>query len=250
MKTEGTPAPLRFRGTPVLVEGLAPFRYQDIMAGATVNVSLSKDAYKNGEPNNIQTVPAGEAATWVRFSLPLTTPPGVYPGQVKLADSAYTIIVDLESKPQLHLSPKRVTLSLARAGSTIVVELTATNSGNALFEIPDVGTFGLFPAQGLERSIAQAVRTPAGDGHERLNTLMNTVSDEHGGFARVKVAEGAGPLAPGEFRNLKVKLRLPEALKPGQSYSGSWVVGGTLRFPVRVEVSDQAGKDTPSKEVQ
>jgi hypothetical protein len=250
VKAEPIPGPLRFRGTPLLVEGLTPFRYQDIMAGAAVGVSLSKDSYKIGEPTNIQTVPAGETATWVRFSLALDTPAGTYAGEVKLADSAYTIIVDVESKPQLHLSPKGVTLNSARAGSTVGLELTATNSGNAAFEIPDVGTFGLFAAQGLERSIAEAVRAPASEGRQRLDKLMNSMSDEHGGFARVKVAEGAGPLAPGEFRNLKIKLRLPDGLKPGERYSGSWVVQGTLRFPVRVEVSAQAGKDTPGKEVQ
>ena len=250
MKTERIPGPLRFRGTPVLVEGLAPFRYQDIMAGATVGVSLSPDVYKSGEPTNIQTVPAGESATWVRFSLALTTPAGTYSGEVKLDDSAYTIVVDVEGKPQLHLSPKRLTLSSARAGSTVAVEMTATNSGNAVFEIPDVGTFGLFAAQGLERSIAEAVRTTASEGRQRLDKLMNSMSDEHGGFARVKVAEGVGPLAPGEFRNLKLKLKLPDGLKSGQSYSGSWVIGGALRFPVRIEVSAHGGKGAPDKEIQ
>ena len=249
MKSEGISTPLHFRGTPTLVEGLAPFRYHDIMAGATVGVSLSTEAHHNRQPTNIQTVPAGETATWIRFSLALTTPAGCYSGHVKLAGSTYPIIVDIEGKPQLHLSPRRVSLTAARAAATVAVEITATNSGNAPFEIPETGTFGLFPAQGLERSIAEAVRTPAGEGRERLDKLMNSVSDEHGGFVRVKVAEGAGLLTPGEFRNLKVKLRLPDALKPGQSYSGSWVIG-TLRFPVQVEISAQNGKDVPSKEVQ
>jgi hypothetical protein len=242
VKTEGTTAPLRFRGAPLLVEGLTPFRYQEILAGASVDVRLSTDAYKSGEATNIQTVPAGDSATWVRFSLDLSTPAGSYPGEVKLADSAYPIVVDVEAKPTLYLSPKSVTLP-SRAGSTVTVEMTAANGGNAPVEIPGTGMFGLFAGRGLERSIAEAVRMPAGEGRERLDKFMNTMSDEHGGFVRAKVTEGAGPLVPGEFRNLKAKLRLPDELKPGKAYAGSWVIG-TVRFRVRVEVPGQAAKES------
>src|SRR5205814_28349 len=135
--------PLRFRGTPLLVEGLAPFRYQEIMAGAIVRVSLSVDQGISAEPTNIQTVPEGESATWVRFSLAAATPAGAYRGEVRLDESAYPISVDLEGKPQLHLSPKGVTLTAASA-STVVMEMTAMNGGNLAFEIPDTGTFGMF----------------------------------------------------------------------------------------------------------
>jgi len=40
MATVGIRAPLRFHGTPQLVEGLAPFRYADVLAGAAVQVTL------------------------------------------------------------------------------------------------------------------------------------------------------------------------------------------------------------------
>ncbi len=241
-KADGTAAPLRFRGTPLLVEGLTPFRYADIMHGASVTVMLGGDGYQNSPPTNIQTVPAGETATWVRFSLSLTTPAGTYPGEVRLADATYPIVVDLEGKAALHLSPRNLTLT-SRAGANITVDLTAANTGNAPGLIPETGRFGLFPAQALERSIAEAVSAPAAEGRARVDTLMNKMADEHGGFVRLKVAEGAGPLGPGEFRNLKVKLRLPDALKRGQSYSGSWMIE-KFRFRIWVDVSAQAGDDT------
>ena len=72
------------------------------------------------------------------------------------------------------------------------------------------------------------------------------MATQHGGLALIRVQEGSGPLAPGEFRNLKLQMSLSDAIKPGHAYSGTWAVAN-LRYPVRLEVPNlPAGK----KEVQ
>jgi len=122
------------------------------------------------------------------------------------------------------------------------VEMTVANGGNADADIPTVSAFGLFDIHGAERSIADAFRatdkelSESGDtGQQRLNRLVDRLSQEHGGLARLQIQEGAGPLAPGEIRNLKLLIRMPESIKPGHTYSATWPLDH-LRVAVRVVV--------------
>jgi hypothetical protein len=240
--------PLRFRGTPLLVEGLAPFRYQDVLASNALRVSLASEAARGAAVTNVQTVPAGDTATLVRFSLPSATPAGSYSGEVSLADASYPIVAEVEGRPQLYLSPGRLTLTASRS-STVAVEMTATNGGNVAVEIAPFAAFGLFDVQGAERSIGEAFRGPAEAGQDRLNKLMDRMADEHGGLVRVQVTEGAGSLEPGDLRNLKAQVRVPDSVKPGHAYSGTCPIGN-VRLYVRVEVPPDVISDAVSKEVQ
>ena len=241
MATVGIRAPLRFHGTPQLVEGLAPFRYADVLAGAAVQVTLPGKESSAPLVTNIQTEAAGESFMFVRFDLPPTTPAGTYKGEVSLGEARYPIEAEVEGWSQLHLSPRRLSLNASPA-SSIVVEMTAANGGNADADIPPVGAFGLFDVQGAERSIADAFRatgkelSETGDtGQQRLNRLVDRLSQEHGGLVRLQIQEGAGPLRPGEIRNIKLMIRMPESIKPGHAYSGTWPID-RLRVAVRVVV--------------
>jgi hypothetical protein len=241
MATIGIRAPLRFHGTPQLIEGLAPFRYADVLGGAAVQVTLPGKESNAPLATNIQTVPAGENFIFVRFDLPSATPAGNYPGEVSLGEARYPIEVEVEGRSQLHLSPRRLSLNAAPA-SSIVLEMTAANGGNADADIPQVSAFGLFDVHGAERSIADAFRatdkelSEAGDtGQQRLNLLVDRLSQEHGGLVRLQIQEGAGPLRPGEIRNLKLLIRMPESIKPGHAYTATWPID-RLRVAVRVVV--------------
>jgi hypothetical protein len=241
MATVGIRAPLRFHGTPQLVEGLAPFRYAEVLGGGTVQVNLPAKESKAPLATNIQTEAAGESFMFVRFDLPPTTQPGTYSGEVSLGEARYPIEVEVEGRPQLHLSPRRLSLNAAPA-SSVTVEMTAANGGNADADIPSVGAFGLFDVQGAERSIADAFRatdkelSESGDtGQQRLNRLVDRLSQEHGGLIRLQIQEGAGALRPGEIRNLKLLIRMPESIKPGHTYSATWPID-RLRVAVRLVV--------------
>jgi len=234
-------APLRFHGTPQLVEGLAPFRYADVLGGAAIQVNLPGRESTAPMATNIQTVPAGESFMFVRFDLPAATPAGTYKGEVSLGEARYPIEVEVEGRSQLHLSPRRLSLNAAPA-SSILVEMTAANGGNVDADIPSVSAFGLFDVHGAERSIAEAFRatgkelSEAGDtGQQRLNLLVDRLSQEHGGLARLQILEGAGPLRPGEMRNIKLLIRMPESIKPGHAYTATWPID-RLRVAVRVVV--------------
>jgi hypothetical protein len=241
MGTVGIRAPLRFHGSPQLVEGLAPFRYADVLGGTAVQVTLPGKQSTTPLPTNIQTEPAGEGFMFVRFDLPSATPAGIFQGEVSLGEARYPIEVEVEGRSQLHLSPRRLSLTAAPA-SSILLEMTAANGGNADADIPSVSAFGLFDVHGAERSIADAFRatdkelSESGDtGQQRLNRLVDRLSQEHGGLVRLQIQEGAGPLRPGELRSIKLMMRMPESIKPGHTYSATWPID-RLRVAVRVVV--------------
>src|SRR5438477_12457395 len=101
MAVTRTRAPLRFHGTPQLVEGLVPFRYADVLNGAAVQVSVPLQE-SAAAPGNVQTVPAGDSFMLVRFELPQGTPAGTYQGEVSLREDRYPIAVEVEGRAQLH----------------------------------------------------------------------------------------------------------------------------------------------------
>ncbi len=248
MATQNTETPLQFRGSPILIEGLVPYGYQSILGGALVRVALKGAPDKGPEALNVQTVPAGQSATLVRFSVAENTPSGTYGGDLYAGDAHFPITAEIESRQHLQLTPSRLSLS-GSPGTQLTVEMTAVNSGNVPADIGEAGAFGLFDVHGAERAIGETLRSDNQFGKEfgeqRVDRLFNQFAKEHGGLARVQFREGAGPLAPGEFRRLKALIRLPDAIQPGHAYSGTWSIGN-VRLYVRVEVPNATG----SKEVQ
>jgi hypothetical protein len=243
---QSTPT-LSFRGTPILIEGLVPFEYRHILGGAAVRVSLAGRDKKGGpEPLNVQTLPSGPA-TLVRFSVSENTPAGSYTGELQAGESRFPMVVEIEGRRQLQVTPSRFSL-VASPGTQVTVDIAAVNGGNVPVEIAEAGGFGLFDVQGADRAIGEALRSDEAaslKGERRVDRLIEHFANEHGGLVRVQFREGAGLLAPGEFRALKVLLRMPDGIKPGRAYSGTWPVGN-LRLSVYVDVPGYV----ESKEVQ
>jgi len=248
MATQQTEAPLPFRGTPILIEGLVPFGYQSILNGAVVRVTLNSNKEKGPETLNVQTVPSGKTATMVRFSVDESTPSGTYAGDLYAGDIHFPITAEIEGRQQVQITPSRLSLS-GLPGSQLTVQMTAVNGGNVPATIGESSGFGLFDIHGAERAIGDALRSNDSYGKEsgerRVDRLFDQFAKEHGGLARVQFREGAGPLAPGEYRRLQALIRLPDAIQLGHTYSGTWSIGD-VRLYVRVEVPDR----TDSKEVQ
>ena len=89
------------------------------------------------------------------------------------------------------------------------VHVSVLNDGNVALEIAGAGyAFGLFAERGRRGlAFATAFREDTErKGERRLDRFVEGVADqgggEHGGFVRVRVAEGSGVLEPGEVRSL------------------------------------------------
>lgn len=226
--------PIRFRGTPRSLEGLATLaQYQ--VHGATLALNLSQRATQPALPLALQTEPIGSAATRLRFVLPESTPPGTYEGTVEIDGANYPVVVEVEPHPYLVVSPRQLVVQV-EAGKETSVEVTLVNSGNVPCEIDKVYAFGLFDVEGAERAIGVALRDSSEEGRSRLDRLLDEAADNHAGLVRVAVREGQGSIEPGEVRNVRATLRFSDRLKPGHVYGGTWPMLN-LRYSVQVQVS-------------
>jgi len=237
-----------FRGAPILVEGLVPLAYQKVLEGAVVRVALTGPDKNGPDVLNVQTVPSGQSATLVRFSVPEDTTAGGYTGEIRIGETAFPVSVEIEARPHLQMSPSRFTF-MAAPGAQITTAMTALNSGNVPVQISEAGGFGLFDVQGFDRAIGETFRADekgaTSEAARPVDRIFSLVAQEHGGLVRVQFRDGAGTIKPGEFRTLNALVRMPDGIKPGHAYSGMWPVAN-LRIAVRVEVVERTG----SKEVQ
>ncbi len=230
-------APLRFRGSPRIVQGLAPLNPdQALNAELSLDLKLPQEhrVTRQTPEHPLQSVPLSSFASRLRFSLPESTPPGTYEGSVQIGGETYPVVVEVEPHPQLFISPRQLILQ-ATPGQEVTVNLTLGNSGNVTCEIRKAYAFGLFEVNGLDRAIGAALTQAPAEGRTRLDKLMDEVADNHGGSVRVNVREGTGVLAPGELRDLTVTLRFTDRLKPEHTYWGTWPLYN-LRYYVKVFV--------------
>jgi hypothetical protein len=231
--------PVRFRGTPIALSAVT-------QGGPDETTALPLTVDLPGTPEHRTQAAHSRVgdSSILKLNLPRNTPPGKYTGLVMLGDVEQEVVVDVEAEIFLRLFPERL-IRPARAGERLSIELSLANMGNVPVEIRGAYAFGLFDVGGVERAIAKTVTAQIGaDGRGRADAFADAVSDEHGGMVRVKVDEGAGQVAPNEVRELHLTLAIPDRVRPGHTYWGTWPLHN-LRYYVRITGAD--GADEASK---
>ena len=225
---------IRFHGSPRMVEALTPLSLQKVLTSSiTLDIKTPSLAQRT-RPLNLQSEPVGLSNTRLRFSLPESTPPGIYEGTMLIEGQIYPINVEVVPHSYLVILPRQLSLELPPSREAIV-DLMLANSGNVPCEIAKVYAFGIFDVDGAERSIGAAFRDSAAKGQGRLDRLLDEAADNHGGLVRVNIREGAGIIDPGAQRELRAALRFSDRLKPGHTYSGTWPLFN-LKYYVRISV--------------
>ncbi|MBI2369582.1 MAG: hypothetical protein HYV08_04975 [Deltaproteobacteria bacterium] len=187
-------------------------------------------------PLTARVAPArAEGVSWLRLSLPRGTPPGSYTGTVQIEGREQPIIVDVERDIDLRLFPDALSLA-APPGAVVHVDLSVVNAGNVVCEIRRAYAFGVSVMGGVEEAVGQALRAQLAQGERRIDRFAEELANAHGGLVRVSVREGAGPLRPGESRELRVALHLPDRLQAGHTYTGTWPLHD-LNCYVRVDAT-------------
>jgi hypothetical protein len=228
---------IRFRGSPNYLQALAPLVFQDVVATGLPRLDLHQpQSETKAEPLNLQAEGAGQFATWLRFSMPEATPPGTYEGTVLIGADQYPSVIDVEARSLIIISPAHLLLQGA-PGDELNANLSVINSGNVAVEIPKLQKIGLLDGVGAERAVGVALRGGVQRGDERVAMFAEELAKSHGGRIALVVEEGAGVLAPGEFRHLSVALRLPEGLKSGRVYGGTWMLLN-LSYYIEVQVTE------------
>jgi hypothetical protein len=234
---------LRFRGAPDDIEGLAPLSFQQTVS-AGVAFDLKLPSTQEGAIN-WQAEAAGATATWLKFTLPDNTPPGAYDGAVRIGEQRFQIVVEVDPRPSILLSPRHLSLQGA-PGADLHADLTAVNTGNVSFDFPKAHVFGLFDVKGLDRAVGAALMESTEKGRGRMERLADEVADNHGGTVRVRVQEGAGALAPGEMRHLRVQFSFSNRLKPSHSYYGIWSLPN-LEYRIEIQTTGESPTEKEAK---
>ena len=234
------PPPLRLRGAPLGLSAFAPAEFfPDGVEAASVVLKLGR--LEQIAP--VRATEIGAGASHLLVSLAKTTPPGTYEGRVKVGDTEYPVVAEVEPLPSLQFSPTTVRLQAA-SGKEEQVHVSVLNDGNVALEIAGAYAFGLFTDDGVELAFATAFREDTEKGERRFDRFVEGVAQQHGGFVRVRVAEGAGVVEPGDVRTLGLVFRFPDGLESGRSYGGALTIHG-LSLSVRATVAPASTTRAP-----
>jgi hypothetical protein len=192
--------------------------------------------------------------SWIRLSLPTTTPPGAYRGTIQVGEQKHVATFEVEPRLNLRLIPDILVLS-GRPGARVTAQLTLVNSGNVAFEVRRAYALGVSDVDGLERAFGETFRAKVPAGERLIDHFANKLAEGHGGLVRVQIAKGAGSLAPAESRQLEAVFKLPDRMRPGRIYAGTWPLEH-VRYGVQIETTngvpshedEQEAEDEEAKE--
>jgi hypothetical protein len=211
--------PLRFRGTPRRLSLSSP-----ALAGHEAGEIVLPEALgaRCGGARQVLAVRQRRCQDpEMRLRLAETTPAGRYEAKLYLDGKAVPVQLDIEPVPSLDTFPSRAEFA-AKAGKNAAAEITLTNTGNVAVELPEAMVAGLFDDDGLENAFVETYRCDSDDPVVLAGTWLRALRGNHAGLLKIRVAAGAGMLAPGEERTIGLAAQLPETLKPGHSYHGVW----------------------------
>jgi hypothetical protein len=211
--------PLRFRGAPIRLTATL----RELGPAPKTGVAFFPGVAPS--PLRVRTLPATTPPlALLTFRLPRTTKPGHYDGKMELGGSERPIVVDVEARPQMRFYPSYLSLA-AHPDEHLEINVGAANLGNVEIPIERRSTFCLFDPRGVDVAIYHALTEEPPADQRRLDRAAEGIAESHGGLVRATVRDGAGPLPPGEFRELVVDLHFSERVRPGRSYYGAWFLG-------------------------
>lgn len=230
---------VHLRGTPRSVRGLVPVAHEETLQPR----ELHFDGLPEGEAPVVHTVQRGRH-TELRMTLPASTPPGEYRGDLRLGDHHFALRAQVE--PRKHLACIPHNFELTHSPQKRVREtLAVVNDGNVDVTIEKHYGFGLFQMGGLNRAIGKAFSRQDTEAASPLDAIAIAAKDEYGGLVTANVTEGAGPLPPGEARDLSLSFRFSGHPRPGAEYFGYLSIAN-LTLGVRVHVVEHDAAEAAS----
>lgn len=221
------PPLLRFAGAPLRVQALVP-RPADDLTGATLHLQTP-----DGDlPLPVLALPEGPQLSTVRLLPTEPLPAGSFAGRLVVGGEAWPAEVVVQAKPKARAYPSRLELTPATSGKAresaggdleLVVDLL--NVGNVDLTVGTAYAVPLEAAGALGRAIAAGVTSEDG-GVARWGAAADAVAASQAGVARIAVRQGTGPLPPRAAHRVSGVLRLPEGLRPGVPYAGTWQLPG------------------------
>jgi hypothetical protein len=232
--------PLHLRGAPRSIRGLVAMTQSEI---GTSPRGVFDGLRRDREPFDVRMVPRG-THTELRVTFPDSTAPGEYRGTMHLGDRSFAAIAQVDARPRLVCLPLKIELTSGR-NRRLRETLTLLNDGNVVTTIEKHYGFGLFSTTGLDRAIGTAFQAHGTKARAGSETFFEAAAEEYGGVVAASVAEGAGPLKPGEARNVTLSFRLSEQAHRRAEYFGYLPIA-SLVIPVFIHNADYSTTEVAS----
>jgi hypothetical protein len=183
----------------------------------------------------------------IRLALPRTTPPGCYGAVFDIGGDRRQVEIEVLADEALDIESRGIVLS-GRPGEVVRGRLVFANRGNVPLRLDVLGSIILEDMQPLCVSVQHALeqvrdREVQEDAHRVfLDALVKRVADRRPNTGRVRLADGATTLDPGQAAELAVACRLPSNMIAGSRYQAT-LECLSARLSIEIVAKAQAADD-------
>jgi hypothetical protein len=174
-------------------------------------------------------------------------PPGSYTVALSCGDQRETAVLHVFEKLGVEVQPDVIRLRGA-GGDVLETLLVITNRGNVTETLRDLALVFLEEQNWVGRSLVYALReTKAEEGHQSyLDRVVREMKGTLAHPARVTLRGDISEIQPGDRREVRAEIKLPDELMKGRTYEGSAAFMSTeLFFEVDCNGSSNSNKRRP-----
>jgi hypothetical protein len=159
--------------------------------------------------------------------------PGTYSGELLCGSQKEPVVLHVLESERLEVNPRFLSIT-GRPEEKINLRVFVTNHGNVPFTLRDTDLIYLEEKNDFCRSWTAAAKEAGKAGYEKfLDRFVSEMAAIGVNPAAVKIRSERSEIHPGEVREVKLELRLPDNVKNNRVYSGTLVF---KNVPLRLEV--------------
>ncbi len=160
----------------------------------------------------------------MRLTLDHTTPPGRYTGELCCGSQREQVLIQVLENWDLRIVPQSVIIT-ASPGEKLALRVLITNLGNIEFNLQNADSIYLDDDQGINRLLLNTLNTAIKEAGKQgfgkfLDRFVQEWAEAVVSPATVKSQSEGRVIRPGESKEVKLEIQLPEDLKKNKVYRG------------------------------
>jgi hypothetical protein len=197
-------SPEKVRVRTILLAGLD---FRSVPAPTTARVFVRLDPHERSR-------------TPVQVHVHETVPPGTYTGELFCGSQKEPVVIHVLENESLDINPTSLSIS-GSSEQRVNLRIFVTNRGNVTYALRETDIVYLEERKEIRRSLTAALRDAGHTGYEKfLDRFVGELAATGVNPAAAKVRSENANIHPGEVREVKIELRLPDNLKKNRLYAG------------------------------